>query len=179
MAYRVLHAYRAPRSHREITLSQEPPGFESIWLDTDDPAELRGKLAQADFLVASRITAEELELAPRLKLIQHPGVGYEHIDVDAATARGIPVAVTPEGTCVGVAEHTVLMILALYKHLTEAHNALKEGRWIHGQLRPICLMVEEKRVGIVGLGRIGREVAKRLRGFDADLVYYDIRRFPS
>ena len=49
----------------------------------------------------------------------------------AAEARGIPVAITPEGTVDGVAEHTIMMMLAIYKHLTEAHNALKEGRWIH------------------------------------------------
>ena len=70
----------------------------------------------------------------------------------------------------------VLLILAIYKHLTEAHNALKAGRWIHNDLRHVALMLEEKRVGILGMGRIGREVAKRLRGFDVDLVYYDVVR---
>ena len=69
-------------------------------------------------------------------------------------------------------------MLALCKHLTEAHNALKEGRWIHNDLRHTALMLEEKRVGIIGFGRIGREVAKRLRAFDVDLVYYDIFRQP-
>jgi lactate dehydrogenase-like 2-hydroxyacid dehydrogenase len=86
------------------------------------------------------------------------------------------VAITPEGTVQGVSEHTILLILALFKHLTDAHAALKEGRWIHQDLRPICLMLEDKQVGIVGMGRIGREVAKRLQGWNVDLVYNDIRR---
>ena len=176
MPYKVVYMTRAPQAHREVTLSVEPPEFEHRWLESDDPAELRDMLADADFVVTNAISAEQIALAPRLKMIQMPGVGYDKIDVAAATVRGIPVAITPEGTIVGVAEHVVLMILALYKHLAEAHNSLKEGRWIHDELRPICLMLEEKRVGIVGLGRIGREVAKRLRGFDVELVYYDIQR---
>jgi lactate dehydrogenase-like 2-hydroxyacid dehydrogenase len=67
-------------------------------------------------------------------------------------------------------------MLAVYKHLTEAHNALKAGRWIHNDLRHVALMLEGKRVGILGLGRIGKEVAKRLKGFDVDVVYHDIYR---
>lgn len=176
MGYTVFYMSRTPQSHREIILNEEPPGFTNTWLETDDPAELAAKLAQADFVVTGAITAEQIAQAARLKFIQMPGVGYEHIDVEAASARGIPVAITPEGTCVGVAEHTVLMILALYKHLTEAHSALTVGQWIHARLRPTCLMLEGKRVGIVGLGRIGREVAKRLRAFGVELVYYDLHR---
>jgi len=106
-------------------------------------------------------------------------VGYEHIDVAACQARGIPVAITPEGTVQGVAEHTILMMLALLKHLVEAHNALKEGQWIHTRLRPIALMLQEKQVGIVGMGRIGREVARRLQGWDVDLVYTDLQPLPA
>ncbi|MBI2941800.1 MAG: 3-phosphoglycerate dehydrogenase [Chloroflexi bacterium] len=178
MTYQVFYMARSPQSHREAMLSEEPPGFANTWIETDDPAEVTAKLAEADFVVTGRLAAEQIALASRVRLIQHFGVGYEQVDVEAAAARGIPVAITPEGTCVGVAEHTVLMILALYKHLTEAHNALKGGRWIHAELRSISLMLEEKRVGIVGLGRIGREVAKRLRPFDVELLYTDIRRLP-
>ncbi|MGE3913564.1 MAG: NAD(P)-dependent oxidoreductase, partial [Chloroflexota bacterium] len=78
----------------------------------------------------------------------------------------------------GVSEHVILLILAIFKHLTEAHNALKAGRWIHNDLRHTAMMLEEKRVGILGLGRIGREVSKRLRGFDVDAVYHDVVRQP-
>jgi lactate dehydrogenase-like 2-hydroxyacid dehydrogenase len=170
----------APQAHREVTLRVEPDGFENVWLEREDtPDEVRAKLAEADFIVTGAITAEQIAQATHVKLIQMPGVGYERIDVEAANVRGIPVAITPEGTIVGVSEHVVLLILAIYKHLTEAHNALKAGRWIHNDLRHVALMLEQKRVGIVGLGRIGREVAKRLRGFDVDLVYHDVVRQPA
>jgi phosphoglycerate dehydrogenase-like enzyme len=176
MAHKVFYMSRTSQVLRDLTLSEELPGFENTWLETDDPAEVSAKLAEADFIVTGRITGDQIASAPNLKMIQMPGVGYEHIDVEAAEARGIPVAITPEGTVVGVSEHTIMMILAIYKHLTEAHNALKSGEWIHNRLRPICLMLEGKRVGIVGMGRIGREVAQRLRGWNVDVVYSDIRR---
>ncbi len=177
MPHTVLYMGGAPQAHRDVTLSVEPAGFDNVWLERDDtPEEVRAKLAEADFIVTGSITAEQIELAPQVKLIQMPGVGYERINVAAANARGIPVTITPEGTIIGVSEHVILLMLAILKHLTEAHNALKAGRWIHNDLRHTALMLEEKRVGILGLGRIGREVAKRLRGFDVDLVYNDVVR---
>lgn len=179
MPHTVLYMGGAPKAHRAVTLSVEPTGFDNVWLERDDTSEeVRAKLAEADFIVTGAITAEQLALAPQVKLIQMPGVGYERIDVAAANARGVPVAITPEGTIIGVSEHVILLMLAILKHLTEAHNALKAGRWIHNDLRHTALMLEEKRVGILGLGRIGREVAKRLRGFDVDLVYNDVVRQP-
>jgi lactate dehydrogenase-like 2-hydroxyacid dehydrogenase len=178
VAYTVLYLSKAPASHRAVTLSVQPPDFRDVWLESDDPAELRAKLAEADFIIGSRVTAEMLAMAPRLKMIQSPGVGYEHMDVAACEARGIPVAITPEGTVDGVAEHTVMMMLAIYKHLAEAHNALKDGRWIHSQLRPIALMLQEKRIGIVGMGRIGRLVARRLQGWEVEIVYHDLSPLP-
>lgn len=179
MVQTVFYMSRTPQAHREVTLSVEPPGFANLWLESDDPAELRQKLAAADFLVTGNLTAAQLEYATRLRFIQMPGVGYEKIDVAAANAHGVSVAITPEGTIIGVAEHTVMLMLAIYKHLTEAHQALKAGRWIHNDLRHICLMLEGKTVGIAGFGRIGREVAKRLRGFDVDIVYSDLQRRPA
>src|SRR3954452_750628 len=178
MSHAVLYLGRTPLAHREVTLSVQPAEFQDMWIESDDPAEVDDKLARAEFLVAGRVNDDMLARAPLLRMIQMPGVGYEHIDVAACQARNIPVAITPEGTVQGVAEHTVLMMLALYKHLVAAHNALKEGRWIHAQLRPVALMLEEKRVGIVGMGRIGREVARRLHGWDVELVYTDLRPLP-
>jgi phosphoglycerate dehydrogenase-like enzyme len=179
MSHAVLYLGRTPQAHRDITLSVQPPEFRDLWIESDDPAELTAKLAEAEFLVAGRVTSDMLDQAPGLRMIQMPGVGYEHIDVAACEARGIPVAITPEGTVQGVAEHTIMMMLALYKHLIDAHNALRAGRWIHAELRPIALMLQGKRVGIVGMGRIGREVARRLQGWDVELVYSDLGRLPA
>lgn len=176
MAHQVAHLIPTPADQQALILGEQPAGYETRWIDRDDPEALRAALAAADFIITERLSAEQVELVGRSRLIQMPGVGYELIDVAAAARRGVPVAITPEGTCVGVSEHTVMMILALYKHLTEAHNALRDGEWIHHRLRSRCLMLEGKRVGIVGLGRIGVEVAKRLRAFGVELVYSDVRR---
>lgn len=180
MAHTVLYMGSPPQAHRDVTLSVEPDGFQHVWLEREDtPDEVRAKFAEADFIVTGAITAEQIAMAADVKLIQMPGVGYERIDVEAANARGIPVAITPEGTITGVSEHVILLILAIYKHLTGAHNALKQGRWIHNDLRHTAMMLEGKRVGILGLGRIGREVARRLRGFNVDTVYHDVVRQPA
>jgi len=114
---------------------------------------------------------------PKLKLIQLIGVGYDRVALQAARDHGVPVAMTPEGTCIGVAEHTILLILALYKHLVEAHEALKGGKWAHKELRANSYLLYDKVLGIIGLGRIGLEVVRRAKGFlPGRIVYYDLYR---
>lgn len=179
MTYCVFVMEPRPEAHRQIILAEQPDGFRTIWQETEDPAEVNAKIAAADFLISPGITAAELGHAHKVRMIQMLGVGYDRIDVEAANSRGIPVAVSPNGTSSGVAEHTVLMMLALYKRLMDSHNALKQGRWIRADMRSTCLMLEGKRVGIIGLGRIGREVAKRVRPFDAEIVYYDANRLSA
>lgn len=179
MTHKVLIMGRHPARHREVILSQQLPGLETMFLDSDDPAELAGKLAAAEFVVAVEFTAEHLAMAPNLKLLQHSGVGYEQIDVDAAFERGVPVALTPEGTIPAVAEHVIMLILGLYRYLVQAHNALARGEWIHKQLRAECLMLEGKTLGIVGIGRTGREVLRRAQPFDVHAIYHDLRRLPA
>ncbi len=179
MTHRVLIMGRHPAGHREIILSQRLPGLQTMFLDSDDPGELEGKLAVADFVVAIEFTAQHLAMAPKLRLIQHSGVGYEQIDVDAAAERGVPVALTPEGTIPAVAEHVIMLILGLYRHLVHAHNALARGEWIHKQLRAECLMLEGKTLGIIGIGRTGREVLRRAQPFDVRPIYHDLRQLPA
>src|SRR5918994_3066978 len=178
MAHKVFVMEPRPEAHRDIILAEQPAGFETIWQEADDQAEVLAKIGRADFLISPGITATQLAHANKVRLIQMLGVGYDRIDVDAAHALGIPVAISPDGTSSGVAEHTMLMMLALYKRLMDAHNALKDGRWIRADMRSTCMMIEGKRVGIVGLGRIGREVAKRIGAFGAEVVYHDARRAP-
>ena len=102
------------------------------------------------------------------------------MDVKAAQKRGIPVALTPEGTSIGVAEHTILLMLALYKKILTADSSLREGKWLQWKLRPSSYELFGKSLGIVGMGRIGREVAKRARGFEMRILYYDeLARFPK
>ena len=95
----------------------------------NNPNEVQSLLPQADFLVGGRLNGEQLSLLKRCKLIQSQGVGYDSVDVDALTAAGIPFALTPEGTVIGVAEHTILLILALYKQLVQVRLSMQAGKF--------------------------------------------------
>jgi phosphoglycerate dehydrogenase-like enzyme len=132
-------------------------------------------LADSTFILVpdQAITSEHLAAAPNLKMIQHQGVGYERIDLGACRQRRIPVCLTPEGTSIGVAEHTILLILALYKQLVPAAIAVGEGRWPQWEMRPVSFELCGKALGLVGFGRIGNEVARRAHAFGARLFYFD------
>jgi glyoxylate reductase len=134
----------------------------------------------ADFILVATtpLTAEVIAAAPRLKLIQHQGVGYDNVDAAAATQAGIPIGLTPEGTSKPVAEHVILLILSLYRNLFIANQTLRQGQWLQWQLRPQSYNLAGKQLGIVGLGRIGREVAYRAKAFECRLLYYDLVRAP-
>jgi phosphoglycerate dehydrogenase-like enzyme len=136
------------------------------------------ELAACDFILVADhpVTAAHIAAAPRLKMIQHQGVGYERIDLDACRARGIPVALTPEGTSIAVAEHTILLILALYKQLVTAASGVRAGRWLQWALRDQSFELCGKTLGIVGLGNIGKKVARRAVAFDMTVQYYDLAR---
>ena len=105
-----------------------------------------------------------IDAAARLRLVHHQGVGYQDtLDLAALKARGIPVAFTPEGTTTGVAEHTVLLMLAVVKLLPFADSELRAGRFHINALRPASRELAGMTIGYVGMGRIARATAERLR----------------
>ncbi|MEQ1824458.1 MAG: 2-hydroxyacid dehydrogenase [Pirellula sp.] len=174
MTYNVF--YMNPGATQEIldiVSSFVPPGWRLI--QQESPTEFEQALAIADFIVVANdpITKNHLALAPNLKMIQHQGVGYEKIDLLACKARNIPVGLTPEGTTIGVAEHTLLLILAVYKQIVTAMNGLTRGQWMQWSLRKDSYELAGKTLGLVGYGRIGREVARRAIAFDAHVIAYD------
>jgi len=120
-----------------------------------------------------RITAKVMGNAPRLKVVGRHGVGVDNIDVEAATRRGIPVVYTPEANAEAVADHTMGLIIALAKNIVQGNCALKfKGNW-NFRYEQRGTDVYGKTLGIIGLGRIGRRVAKRARGFDMRVLVYD------
>mgnify|MGYP005850897319 CR=1 FL=1 len=173
---KVVYFATVPPAVRDIVASQVPEGWEFTTLTSGDPQEKETKFREADYILVAteRITEEMLANAPRLRLIQHQGVGYDNIDMAAARRRGVPVALTPEGTSVGVAEHTFLLILSLYKKILQAHRSLIEGKWLVWDLRPHSYEICGKTIGLIGFGRIGQEVAKRAVAFEAKPVYCDV-----
>jgi len=173
--YKVLYIESTGKDVYDLIRSQLPSEFGLVTLNSKDPEEKLQKIRDADFILVatSPVTEKLIEAAPKLKLIQHQGVGYDNIDVKAAQKRGIPVGLTPEGTSIGVAEHTILLMLAIYKRLLIADASLREGKWLQWQLRPFSYELFGKTLGLVGMGRIGREVAKRARAFEMKILYYD------
>jgi D-3-phosphoglycerate dehydrogenase / 2-oxoglutarate reductase len=138
------------------------------------PEELREKISDAEGLIirsASKITADVLKHATNLKVIGRAGTGVDNIDLTEATKRGILVMNAPDANTISVADHTVAMLLALCRHLPFAHNDLKQGRWEKKKYEGQEL--EDKHVGVLGFGRIGKEVVKRLHAFNTHILVYD------
>ncbi len=150
-----------------------------------DEAEVPDAVAaEADFLLAAagaRVTEAFISRAPRLRLIQVPGHGFDHVDLEAASRAGVPVAtVASSGAEAGtVAEMALLLAGVAARRILDGDRMVKEGRW--GQQEMLSLGVFElsgKTLGILGLGRIGRELARRARGFGMRLLYHDVVRPP-
>jgi D-3-phosphoglycerate dehydrogenase len=176
----VLYGEPLPPDLRALVRAALPAGWRLEVAETNDGAELRRRLAGTEFLIVAtaRVDGAVLAAAPRLRHVQHQGVGYDNIDVPACAARGVTVALTPEGTTTGVAEHVFLLILALYKRLRAAEGALRAGGWPVWELRATSFELAGKTLGLVGLGRIGQAVARRATAFEARVRYYDPLRPP-
>src|SRR2546430_1091885 len=142
------------------------------------PEQLDGKLAgqleSADALIvrsAVEVTADLLAKARKLRVIGRAGVGVDNIDLDAATRQGIAVMNTPGANAVAVAEHTLALMLAMARHVCRANELTHSGKWEKKSLQGTELRA--KTLGIVGLGRIGMEVAKRARSFGMEVIAHD------
>src|SRR5579862_3176154 len=137
-------------------------------------ASLAAELAEADALVvrsATRVTEELLDHAPKLRVIGRAGVGVDNIDLDAATRRGILVMNTPGGNSASVAEHALALMLAMARSIPQLNTALHAGRWEKSGTAGAEL--RGKTLGLVGLGRVGVEVARRARALEMRVVAHD------
>ena len=147
---------------------------ERFEVDVDYDSDLAERIGDYDGIVVrskTKLTADLIGRADRLRVIGRAGVGVDNVDVDAATRRGIVVANAPESTVVSAAEHTIGLLLALSRNIPQAHAALKQGRWEraeHGGIE-----VANKTLGVLGFGRIGQQVARRALGLGMRVVAYD------
>jgi D-3-phosphoglycerate dehydrogenase len=143
-------------------------------VDVDGDSDLEGAIADYDAIVirsATKLTADVIERADRLKVIGRAGVGVDNVDVGAATRRGIVVANAPDSTVVSAAEQTIGLLVALARNIPQAHAALKQGVWERSRWSGIELA--GKTLGVLGLGRIGQQVARRGVGLGMRVVAYD------
>jgi D-3-phosphoglycerate dehydrogenase len=138
------------------------------------PDALRAAVGDCDALIVrseTKVTAELMDAAKRLRVIGRAGVGVDNIDVAAATARGIVVMNAPDGNTITTAEHTIALLVALARSVAQANQSLKAGNWKRKQF--IGVELQGKTLGIIGLGRIGRAVAARARAFGMKIVGHD------
>jgi phosphoglycerate dehydrogenase-like enzyme len=177
---KVLYSDEAPKGYREVLERRKPEGFAVCYWKEMNKQQQQVALREADyFLVGGEQIGEELLLqAKKVRFIQRTGVGVNNIDIETATRLHIPVSIIPTGNSVAVAELAILFPLALYRNLMIANNAIKAGRWLNSELRPISYELEGKTHGFVGFGNIGRETAKRSKVFGTNIIYYDVCRAP-
>ena len=138
------------------------------------PEELFRLVGEYDALVVrseTEVTAEVIKAGKRLQVIARAGIGVDNIDVEAATKAGIAVVNAPTGNTVAAAEHTLALMLAMSRNIPNAHRSVKEGEWRRSAFMGI--EVRNKTLGILGLGRVGSEVAKLAQSFQMRLLAYD------
>lgn len=163
----------------EIIRGELPDGFNLIPLVRPAKEEIVARAGGADyFLVGGRlpIDREVLDAAAGLRMIQRTGVGLDSFDLEALRQRGIPVYVNRGVNAASVAEHALMLMLAVLRRLAFADAGVKAGQWLKHDLGIECRDLRGKVVGLVGLGAIGSRVAGLLRAFEARVLYYDVVR---
>jgi D-3-phosphoglycerate dehydrogenase len=170
--YRVLVADSI--SDKGLKALEEHPQFLMDKIPHIDPKELAKIIDQYDVLIIrSRITVTEelLENSQRLRLIARAGVGVDNIDIAAATRKGIIVINSPGANTIAAAEHTFAMMLSLARKIPQAHSSMQINKWERSQFQGVELY--DKSIGIIGMGKIGIEVAKRAKAFQMNVLGFD------
>src|SRR5213596_323119 len=164
-----------PVSPKGIALLQQRPEFKVTVLEKRlSEAELIPLVGQAEAMVVrseTKVTRRVIEAAPKLRVVGRAGVGVDNVDVEAATQRGIVVMNTPSGNTISTAELTFAMLMALARKIPQAHASIKAGSWNRKEFQGVELY--NKTLGILGMGRIGSEVARRAIAFGMRVLAYD------
>jgi D-3-phosphoglycerate dehydrogenase len=155
-----------------------PAGWRLSCAESNDGLrrEAAASAADAAMIIGTGVDQSLLNAAPRLRFVQKLGAGVDNVDSDACRAREVGVARLQAGNAAQVAEHTLMLMLAALRRLPYFDRGTRSGNWLRPEGRATQRQLAGKTVGIIGLGAIGREVARRLAGFDVDVVYYDIVR---
>lgn len=157
-------------------------GLESLGFSCDEDytsskQDIENKIAKYDgIIIRSRFAIDKtfLDKASNLKFIGRVGAGLENIDIASAESKGIHLISAPEGNSNAVGEHTLGMLLSLLNKLNKADKEVRHGKWLRENNRGIEL--DGKTIGIIGYGNMGKAFAKKLRGFDVEVLCYDIKR---
>lgn len=172
MAYNILIS--DPLSEDGIYPLRQAEGFNIVVETNLTPEQLGDRIGEFDALLVrsqTQVTREIIEKGTNLKIIGRAGVGVDNIDLPAATERGIIVVNAPDGNTNSAAEHTIAMLMSLARNIPQAFHALKNQKWDRKSF--IGVELKNKTLGVVGLGRIGAEVAARAKGQRMNVIAYD------
>jgi phosphoglycerate dehydrogenase-like enzyme len=162
----------------QIARDMAPAGFE-LMLARDGSPELEAALAEAQYMIcypSVRMGDAFYRVAPRLKLVQLLSAGYDNVDLEAARRARVPVSNNGGANAISVAEHTLMLMLAVSRKLIWQHANVSAGRWRGNGPPPRMYELHGKTLGIVGLGTIGKKVARLAQAFGMRVEYYDIAR---
>lgn len=164
---------------REFVASLVPAGFTLEILNTMDSEELKQRIVDADYLLVSgrmKVNEDILKEAKQLKMVQRTGVGLDHIDLNYLKEHQIPLYVNQGVNALSVAEHALLLMLAVLKRLPYIDSFVKNGGWDKQNNGIQNHELSGKTIGIIGAGHIGRTLVQLLSGFDVNIIYYDAYR---
>jgi phosphoglycerate dehydrogenase-like enzyme len=175
---KILLGPKLPESILDIARSLTPAGFELAVADQGTP-QFYEAAADAEYYLGSprAMGGEFFRAAPKLRLVQLTSAGYDRVDIEAARKAKVPVANNGGANAIAVAEHTIMLILAVLKKLVWHHNNVVAGKWLVGSFAQTPIYeLAGRTLGIVGLGNIGKKVARRAAAFDMAVQYYDVLR---
>jgi phosphoglycerate dehydrogenase-like enzyme len=162
----------------EIASAMAPSGFDLVVLRSDGP-ELAAALGEAQYMVCYphvQMKDRFYSAAPRLRLVQLLSAGYDNVDLEAARRAGVPLSNNGGANAISVAEHTVMLMLTVARKVVWQHANVSTGRWRGNGPVPRMHELSGKTLGIVGLGTIGKKVARLAKAFGMQVAYYDIAR---
>lgn len=154
--------------------------FSLRFAETYEREEQLALASQSEFIWVGwpPVDGEMIRIAPNLKVIHKCGIGVDDIDIETARKRGIRVFITSGINSVPVSEMALLMMLSLLRKLSKADRSIKEGKWLKTEMRGESQHLTSKSIGIIGMGNIGKNLAKLLLGFECSVKYYDVNKLP-
>jgi phosphoglycerate dehydrogenase-like enzyme len=173
-----------PPSHAdtaEMARKMAPAGFELV-MSSAAPAELMPAMATAEYIVCYpnvKNTEAFYKAAPKLRLYQLLSAGYDDVDLEASRRARVPVCNNGGANAISVSEHAIMLMLTVSRRVLWQHDNVSNGRWRGNAPAPMMYEVYDKTLGIVGLGTIGKKVARIARALGMRVQYYDIKRLPE
>ena len=163
---------------RAAVLRAAPPELELQFAASYDEADQMALVEPAEILLPgfAAVHAGTLARARKVRMIQKWGIGIDSIDLAAVRRHGVALAITAGSNAAPVAELAIALMLSVYRRIPYVNRVMRQGGWPTPEMRETCFQITGKTVGLVGFGNIGRMLARRLRGFDAQIVYFDMQR---